>query len=495
MRRPRLEARGADAGGREDLDERRARGLARRQGPRPHATRCTTAPASSRASARTRPSAAPAVFRLRITCGGSALGGALLHGAPVLARGAAAAVARDASRSTGSTSCYVRPLVFRGYGELGINPLTCPVDVVIAVLAVGRVPGRGGAGARRARDDLVVAPDRPEHGAGGGEGERPVPQLAARQDRGHASRLRRGDPAQRAGLPRRRLGRERLRRPATACSRRRRSRPRACRASRATRSSASRASSATRSSSATSCAPTSTTPTRSSSPARPPRSRRSARSTTTRSAPGPVTKAHPDRVLRRHHRALAALGRVPRLPRRRPRRRVVTVRRRDRSPSRGPTSGAREEELVLEVLRSGVLSLGPVLRAASRRRSRPSSARATPSPSRAARPACTCACGWPASGAGDEVITSPFSFVASANCALYEGATPVFADIDPDTFNLDPAAVEAAITPRTRAIVPVHVFGLPVRHRGASTRSPRKHGLAVDRGRRRGRRRPPPRAA
>ena len=64
-------------------------------------------------------------------------------------------------------------------------------------------------------------------------------------------------------------------------------------------------------------------------------------------------------------------------------------------------------------------------------------------------------------GAGDEVITSPFSFVASANCALYEGATPVFADIDPVTFNIDPAAIEAAITPRTRAIVPVHVFGLP----------------------------------
>ena len=64
-------------------------------------------------------------------------------------------------------------------------------------------------------------------------------------------------------------------------------------------------------------------------------------------------------------------------------------------------------------------------------------------------------------GPGDEVVTTPFSFVASANCALYEGATPVFADIDPRTLNLDPAAVEAAISPRTRAILPVHVFGYP----------------------------------
>jgi perosamine synthetase len=64
-------------------------------------------------------------------------------------------------------------------------------------------------------------------------------------------------------------------------------------------------------------------------------------------------------------------------------------------------------------------------------------------------------------GPGDEVITSPYSFVASANCAIYEGATPVFADIDPQTLNLDPAAVEAAITPRTKAVVAVDIFGYP----------------------------------
>ena len=61
---------------------------------------------------------------------------------------------------------------------------------------------------------------------------------------------------------------------------------------------------------------------------------------------------------------------------------------------------------------------------------------------------------------GDEVITSPYSFVASANCALYEGATPIFADIDPRTYNLDVDAVEAAITDKTRVIVGVDIFGV-----------------------------------
>jgi perosamine synthetase len=64
-------------------------------------------------------------------------------------------------------------------------------------------------------------------------------------------------------------------------------------------------------------------------------------------------------------------------------------------------------------------------------------------------------------GPGDEVITSPLSFVASANCFILEGATPVFADVDPVTLNLDPEAVEDAVTERTRAIVAVDMFGLP----------------------------------
>ena len=62
---------------------------------------------------------------------------------------------------------------------------------------------------------------------------------------------------------------------------------------------------------------------------------------------------------------------------------------------------------------------------------------------------------------GDEVITSPFSFISSSNCVMFEGGKPVFVDIDPDTLNLDAERIEAAITKNTKAILPVHVFGQP----------------------------------
>ncbi len=65
-------------------------------------------------------------------------------------------------------------------------------------------------------------------------------------------------------------------------------------------------------------------------------------------------------------------------------------------------------------------------------------------------------------GPGDEVITTPFSFIASSNCILYVGAKPVFVDVDPQSLNMDPDKVEAAITPKTKAILAVEVFGNPM---------------------------------
>jgi perosamine synthetase len=135
----------------------------------------------------------------------------------------------------------------------------------------------------------------------------------------------------------------------------------------------------------------------------------------------------------------------------------------DRVNLSAPWIDERDEELVLEVLRSGWLSLGPT---GPRFESMLADAIGVPhaaavSSGTAGLHLCMRLAGV---GPGDEVITSPYSFVASANCAIYEGATPVFADIDPRTFNLDPAAVEAAITPRTKALVAVDIFGYPAEY-------------------------------
>ena len=142
-----------------------------------------------------------------------------------------------------------------------------------------------------------------------------------------------------------------------------------------------------------------------------------------------------------------------------------------------PWIDERDEELVLEVLRSGWLSLGPT---GPRFESLLADAIGVPhaaavSSGTAGLHLCMRLVGV---GPGDEVITSPYSFVASANCAIYEGATPVFADIDPHTFNLDPSAVEAAITPRTKAIVAVDIFGYPAEYDELLAICDR-HGLAM----------------
>jgi dTDP-4-amino-4,6-dideoxygalactose transaminase len=81
-------------------------------------------------------------------------------------------------------------------------------------------------------------------------------------------------------------------------------------------------------------------------------------------------------------------------------------------------------------------------------------------------------------GPGDEVITTPFTFIATAEVVSRLGATPVFADITADTFNLDPAQIEAAITPRTKAIIPVHLFGHPAPMNEINAIA-RRHGLPV----------------
>ena len=81
-------------------------------------------------------------------------------------------------------------------------------------------------------------------------------------------------------------------------------------------------------------------------------------------------------------------------------------------------------------------------------------------------------------GAGDEVITVPFTFVASVAAVLYAGARPVLVDIDPHSFTMDPAVVEAAITPRTKAILPVHLYGQPA-DMDPITEIARRHGLVV----------------
>ena len=129
-------------------------------------------------------------------------------------------------------------------------------------------------------------------------------------------------------------------------------------------------------------------------------------------------------------------------------------------PLARPVLGEAEEAAVLAVLRSGQLSLGPRLPAfeqAFAARLGVGHASAVSSGTAGLHLALRAA----GVGDGDEVVTSPFSFVASANACVFERARPVFADIDARTLNLDPAAAAAAVTERTTALLPVHIFGYP----------------------------------
>jgi perosamine synthetase len=146
-------------------------------------------------------------------------------------------------------------------------------------------------------------------------------------------------------------------------------------------------------------------------------------------------------------------------------------------PLARPVIGDRERQLVDEVLRSRQLSLGPmVTRFEDMWADRIGTRHAVAcSSGTAGLHCCLHAAGV---GPGDEVITSSFSFVASANVIVYTGATPVFAEVDPFTFNMDPAAVEAAITPRTKAILIVDIFGYPAEV-PALVEIAQRHGLAI----------------
>jgi dTDP-4-amino-4,6-dideoxygalactose transaminase len=146
-------------------------------------------------------------------------------------------------------------------------------------------------------------------------------------------------------------------------------------------------------------------------------------------------------------------------------------------PISKPTFGTEELSLLAEVLESGIVAQGSKVEQLEREFAQLAGTRhaVAVSSGTAALHLALLAHGV---GPGDEVITTPFTFIGSANCVLYTGARPRFVDVRPDTFNIDPALIEAAITPRTRAILPVHLYGL-MADMGPIAEIARRHDLVV----------------
>src|SRR6266487_4656865 len=396
----------------------------------------TTAPECSREFAATRPPPAPPCSACKITSGGDSRAHRgewhrlLLRAADCVLR-----LRRAGRRNIGQSGR-------RGDHELSL----------------GRLPRRGGAAQRDQHEDLELGAHRTERDPARSEGDGRVPQLAARDHRGAALRIRRGDHALGGRLRRGRARGEHLRRQERCASdaaalhvdpaghhaghdHPHRGRPRVQGRG------------------------------GSHDPYRPlPRGRGLHGRDGNGGRSGTRGRRSRDRSGARHPRAAERLPGggygtrrpVARLARRR---RDVTRARRSLSTTReiplsGPWLDEREEELVVEVLRSGRLSLGPTIESFEE-----SFAEAVGAPYASAVSSGTAGlhllCVAAGIGPGDEVVTSPYSFVASANCAIYQGATPVFADIDPATMNLDPALVEAAVTERTKAVVAVDIYGYP----------------------------------
>jgi len=146
-------------------------------------------------------------------------------------------------------------------------------------------------------------------------------------------------------------------------------------------------------------------------------------------------------------------------------------------PIAKPLMGEEEREAVIAVLESGMLAQGPKIEEFERAFAAMCGVRhavATSSGTTALHLALLAY----SIGPGDEVITSPFTFIASANSILFVGAKPVFVDIDESSYNIDPSLIEASITPRTKALMPVHLFGNPCDMEAIMAIATR-HGLVV----------------